>query len=124
MKKALTALLILTLGGASALKGQSLERADSTDRSAVTTAENKLLKMERDVENINLRLNSYRQEYFGGVTLWVTGSVLTVLGGALFIGSQSPRDWAGETLGIIGIGAGTVFTIGGGIKMIRSHNRL
>jgi hypothetical protein len=125
MKKLLTILLISTLGIVPALKGQSVESIDPKDFSGVVVREgfeNKLLKMERDVENINLRLNNYRQEYFGGVTLWVTGSVLTVLGGALYIGSQSPRDWAGEALGIIGIGAGTVFTIGGGIKMVRSHN--
>ncbi len=123
MKKLLTVFLISTLGIVPTLKGQSIESINPKDLSGVVV-ENKLLKMERDVENINLRLNNYRQEYFGGVALWVTGSVLTILGGGLYIASQYPRDWAGEVLGIIGIGAGTVFTIGGGIKMVRSHNRL
>ena len=124
MKKLLTVLLILTLGIVPTLKGQSLESVDPKDFSGVALAENKLLKIERDVENINLRLTDHKREYFGGVALWATGSVLTALGGVVFIGSQSPRDRAGEILGIVGIGAGTVFTIGGGIKMIRSHNRL
>jgi hypothetical protein len=123
MKKLLTVLLISTLGIVPTLKGQSIESINPKDFSGVVV-ENKLLKMERDVENINLRLNNHKQEYFGGVALWVTGSVLTILGGGLYIASQYPRDWAGEVLGIIGIGAGTVFTIGGGIKMVRSHNRL
>ena len=124
MKKLLILLLISTLGIVSTLKGQSLESIDPKDFSGVVVAENKLLKIERDVENINLRLNNHKREYFGGVALWATGGVLTVLGSVVFIGSQYPRDWAGEILGMIGIGAGTVFTIGGGIKMIRSHNRL
>ena len=124
MKKLLTVLLISTLGIVSTLKGQSLESVDPKDLSGVMVVENKLLKIERDVENINLRLNNHKREYFGGVALWATGSVLTVLGSVVFIGSQYPRDWAGEILGMIGIGAGTVFTIGGGIKMIRSHNKL
>ena len=124
MKKLLILLLISTLGIVSTLKGQSLESIDPKDFSGVVVAENKLLKIERDVENINLRLNNHKREYFGGVALWATGSVLTVVGSVVFIGSQYPRDWAGEILGMIGIGAGTVFTIGGGIKMIRSHNKL
>lgn len=124
MKKLLILLLISTLGIVSTLKGQSLESIDPKDFSGVVVAENKLLKIERDVENINLRLNNHKREYFGGVALWATGGVLTVLGSVVFIGSQYPRDWAGEILGMIGIGAGTVFTIGGGIKMIRSHNKL
>ena len=124
MKKLLILLLISTLGIVSTLKGQSLESIDPKDFSGVVVAENKLLKIERDVENINLRLNNHKREYFGGVALWATGGVLTVLGSVVFIGSQYPRDWAGEILGMIGIGARTVFTIGGGIKMIRSHNKL
>jgi hypothetical protein len=123
MKKLLTVLLISTLGIVSTLKGQSVESVNPKDLSVVVV-ENKLLKIERDVENINLRLNNHKREYFGGVALWATGGVLTVLGSVVFIGSQYPRDWAGEILGMIGIGAGTVFTIGGGIKMIRSHNKL
>jgi hypothetical protein len=123
MKKLLTVLLISTLGIVPALKGQSIESINPKDLSGVVV-ENKLLKMERDVENINLRLNNHKQEYFNGVTFWVTGSVLTILGGGLYIASRYSGDWAGDAVGKITMGVGTVFTIGGGIKMVRSHNRL
>ena len=77
MKKLLTVLLISTLGIVSTLKGQSVESSvesvDPKDLSVVV------------VENINLRLNNHKREYFGGVALWATGGVLTVLGSVLFI---------------------------------------
>lgn len=88
MKKLLTVLLISTLGIVSTLKGQSVESSvESVDPKdfSVVVVENKLLKIERDVENINLRLNNHKREYFGGVALWATGGVLTVLGSVLFI---------------------------------------
>jgi hypothetical protein len=127
MKKLLTVLLISTLGIVPTLKGQSIESINPKDFSGVVV-ENKLLKMERDVENINLRLNNHKQEYFGGVALWVTGSVLTILGGGLYIspaygnGNIYNKDLSVALIGLVGVG--TVFTIGGGIKMVRSHNRL
>ena len=123
MKKLLTVLLISTLGIVPALKGQSVESINPKDFSGVVV-ENKLLKMERDVENINLRLNNHKREYFGGVEIWATGGVLTVLGSVLFISSRYSGDWVGDAVGKITMGVGTVLTISGGIKMIRSHNKL
>lgn len=127
MKKLLTVLLISTLGIVPTLSGQSIESSvesiNPKDFSGVVV-ENKLLKIERDVENINLRLNNYKQEYFNGVNFWVTGTALTIIGSALVIGSRYSGGWAGEHLGVIAMGVGTVLTISGGIKMIRSHNKL
>jgi hypothetical protein len=123
MKKLLTVLLISTLGIVPTLKGQSIESINPKDFSGVVV-ENKLLKIERDVENINLRLNNHKQEYFNGVNFWVTGTALTIIGSALVIGSRYSGGWAGEHLGVIAMGVGTVLTISGGIKMVRSHNRL